>query len=73
MRLPYLALIALLPCVAHADAPWGKVDPQTAKPLHDKACLSCHTRMYGGDGSKIMHATLQFPDGSILMGADCPP
>ncbi len=27
----------------------------------------------GGDGSKIMHATLQFPDGSILMGADCPP
>lgn len=27
----------------------------------------------GGDGSKIMHATLQFPDGSLLMGADCPP
>ncbi|GAB1407201.1 VOC family protein [Thermomonas brevis] len=27
----------------------------------------------GGDGGKIMHATLQFPDGSILMGADCPP
>ena len=27
----------------------------------------------GGDGSTIMHATLQFPDGSILMGADCPP
>ena len=27
----------------------------------------------GGDGSRIMHATLQFPDGSILMGADCPP
>lgn len=27
----------------------------------------------GGDGSKIMHATLQFSDGSILMGADCPP
>jgi PhnB protein len=27
----------------------------------------------GGDGSKVMHATLQFPDGSLLMGADCPP
>lgn len=26
-----------------------------------------------GDGSKIMHATLQLPDGSILMGSDCPP
>ena len=23
----------------------------------------------GGDGSRIMQATLQFPDGSILMGA----
>ena len=27
----------------------------------------------GGDGSRIMQATLQFPDGSILMGAGCPP
>lgn len=27
----------------------------------------------GGDGSKIMHATLRFPDGTLLMGADCPP
>ncbi len=27
----------------------------------------------GGDGSKIMHATLQFADGALLMGADCPP
>ena len=26
-----------------------------------------------GDGDAIMHATLQFPDGSILMAADCPP
>lgn len=26
-----------------------------------------------GDGSKIMHASLQFPDGSMLMGADYPP
>ena len=27
----------------------------------------------GIDGDTIMHATLQFPDGSLLMGADCPP
>lgn len=25
-----------------------------------------------GDVDKIMHATLQLPDGSLLMGADCP-
>ncbi|TWT23548.1 VOC family protein [Luteimonas marina] len=44
-------------------------------------CLFSHTwaespmvdEAPGGDGSKIMHATLRFPDGSILMGADCPP
>ena len=53
MRLTTVALIALLPVAAHAEAPWGKVDLQTAKPLHDKACVSCHTRMYGGDGSKM--------------------
>ena len=53
MRLPCIALIALLPLAAHAEAPWGKVDLQAAKPLHDKTCLSCHVRMYGGDGSKM--------------------
>ena len=53
MRLPSVALIALLPLAAHAEEPWGKVDLQTAKPLHDKNCLSCHVRMYGGDGSKM--------------------
>ena len=26
-----------------------------------------------GNGDAIMHATLQFPDGSLLMAADCPP
>lgn len=53
MRLSTLALIALLPVAAHAEAPWGKIDMSTAKPLHDKACVSCHKRMYGGDGSKM--------------------
>ena len=42
-----------LPLLAQAEAPWGKVDLSTAKPLHEKACVSCHARMYGGDGSKM--------------------
>ena len=35
-----------------AEEPWGKVDLQVAKALHEKACTACHIRMYGGDGSK---------------------
>jgi hypothetical protein len=53
MRLPFLALICLLPLAACAEEPWGKVDLQAAKPLHEKSCISCHVRMYGGDGSKM--------------------
>ena len=53
MRLPYLTLICLLPLAAYAEEPWGKVDLQTAKPLHEKSCVACHVRMYGGDGSKM--------------------
>lgn len=53
MRLTIIALLALLPLAASAEEPWGKVDQKTAKPLHDKACVSCHVRMYGGDGSKM--------------------
>jgi cytochrome c len=37
---------------AHA-APVAKSDPEAGKILHDKACISCHVRMFGGDGSKI--------------------
>lgn len=53
MHLPVTALVALLALPALAAEPWGKVDLEAAKPLHDKACQSCHTRMYGGDGSKM--------------------
>ena len=53
MRLTIIALLALLPLAASAEEPWGKVDLKCAKPLHDKACVSCHVRMYGGDGSKM--------------------
>ena len=53
MRLSIIALLALMPLAANAEEPWGKVNLKTAKPLHDKACVSCHVRMYGGDGSKM--------------------
>lgn len=43
---------ALLASAAHA-APFAKGDPKTGKALHDKACISCHVNMFGGDGSGI--------------------
>ncbi len=33
--------------------PFAKGDPKTGKVLHDKACISCHANMFGGDGSAI--------------------
>jgi len=54
MNKPFaIALAALLPLAAAAEEPWGKVDLDAAKPLHEKACVACHVRMYGGDGSKM--------------------
>lgn len=53
MRLLPIAALSLLSSLAWAEEPWGNVDLQAAKPLHDKACTSCHIRMYGGDGSKM--------------------
>lgn len=46
-------LLLLAPGLASADDPWGKVDLGSAPALHQKSCLSCHVRMYGGDGSKM--------------------
>lgn len=43
---------ALLVGGAHA-APVAKSDVEAGKILHDKSCVSCHVRMFGGDGSKI--------------------
>jgi mono/diheme cytochrome c family protein len=53
MRLLTALLITLIPLAALAEEPWGKVDLQAGKVLHDKSCTSCHMRMYGGDGSKM--------------------
>lgn len=59
---PLLAIpLALLPLLAMADDPWGKVDLKAAARLHEKSCTSCHVRMYGGDGSKMY-----LRDGRIL-------
>lgn len=44
---------SLIALTAHAAEPWGKADPKAGKVLHDKACTSCHVRLYGGDGSKM--------------------
>ena len=63
MKKPFaIALATLLPLAAVAGAPWGKVDLDAAKPLHDKDCVACHVRMYGGDGSKMYTR-----DGRLLM------
>ena len=43
---------ALLASTVYA-APFAKGDPKIGKTLHDKACISCHVGMVGGDGSKI--------------------
>lgn len=43
---------AVLAAGARAE-PFAKGDPAKGKALHDKACISCHARMVGGDGSKL--------------------
>lgn len=53
MRPSVLLLAALLSGTACAEDPWGKADPNLGKTLHDKSCIACHARMYGGDGSKM--------------------
>lgn len=50
-KLPLIAL--LLPLLAHAAPEVDQGDPHAGKTLHDKDCVSCHQRMYGGDGSII--------------------
>ncbi|MBS1188269.1 MAG: cytochrome c [Rhodocyclaceae bacterium] len=53
MRLTVFLAALLLPAAALADAPWGKADPRLGKALHDRSCIACHARLYGGDGSKM--------------------
>lgn len=36
-----------------AATPWGEADPKVGAEHHAKACVACHVRLYGGDGSKM--------------------
>lgn len=47
--------------LANAADPWGHVDLSIAPALHEKKCIGCHARMYGGDGS-----TMYTRDGRVL-------
>ena len=53
MKIFQLLPLLVFANVAQAEAPWGQVDLQAAPELHQKQCVACHTRMYGGDGSKM--------------------
>jgi len=44
---------AFLALPATAAEPWGNADSKAGKVLHDKQCVACHVRLYGGDGSKM--------------------
>lgn len=48
-----LVAISLISLPALASDPWGSADPKVGKEHHDKACIACHVRLYGGDGSKM--------------------
>ena len=45
--------LLILPQLALAEAPWGAVDLKIAPALHQKHCVACHAKLYGGDGSKM--------------------
>lgn len=51
-----LLSLTMLATAAHAG-PFAKGDPKSGKTLHDKACISCHAGMFGGDGSGIYTRT----------------
>ena len=56
-----LLAVSLIAGPALAGDPWGNADPKLGKEHHDKACIVCHTRLYGGDGSKMYTR-----DGSLM-------
>lgn len=56
MRTLILRTIFTLSCLGlstAASAAEAGAGGQNGKALHDKLCLSCHTGMFGGDGSGI--------------------
>lgn len=55
MSAPKILLLAALAVGASAAAAAG--DPKLGKALHDKQCVACHAKMFGGDGNKIYTRT----------------
>ena len=55
MSAPKILLLAALAGGASAAAAAG--DPKLGKALHDKQCVACHAKMFGGDGNKIYTRT----------------
>ena len=52
MKIVTVLIAAATLSTAVDAAPFAKGD-QTGKVLHDKTCINCHARMFGGDGSGI--------------------
>ncbi|NTV95826.1 MAG: cytochrome c [Thiobacillus sp.] len=51
MRTPTLIALCLLQALI-APA-YGAADAVRGKALHDKQCVSCHVKRYGGDGAQM--------------------
>ncbi len=47
------AFLVVLALPLGASTAFAAVDIEQGKRLHDKQCVSCHIKRYGGDGSKI--------------------
>ncbi|MBI4740824.1 MAG: cytochrome c [Betaproteobacteria bacterium] len=48
----FLAVV-LLPFAADAKDAWPAGNAKKGRPLHDKECVACHAKTYGGDGSAM--------------------
>jgi mono/diheme cytochrome c family protein len=53
MKLIVLILAASLSSLVAAATPWGDASPKSGEAHHAEACVACHVRLYGGDGSKM--------------------
>lgn len=48
-----MRILALMSLLALATSAAASGDPKIGKTLHDKQCVGCHAKQFGGDGSKI--------------------
>jgi len=54
--------------LAVASAAGAAGDPKLGKTLHDKQCVACHAKTYGGDGSKIYTRTPRLINDRTALG-----